>query len=140
MRKNYLIAVVLFLQACATAHKPTTNNTCTAETAYKKGLALNQNEDPEVVWNSFCAGSNRKDAKEAYLRGLEERRKKMNSLGGVVRAVSSQKKWLCEVEGERKIFTGVADSQLEAMGVARQNCSKHFKSNACLDAGCQLNF
>jgi hypothetical protein len=47
--------------------------------------------------------------------------------------------WVCEVESNSKIFTGVGATREEALGSARATCGSHFQAAYCSKADCKQN-
>lgn len=47
--------------------------------------------------------------------------------------------WVCEVEANAKIFTGVGESREEALVSARSTCGSHFRAAYCGQADCKQN-
>ena len=47
--------------------------------------------------------------------------------------------WVCEVEAESKVFTGVGVTRDEALGSARATCGSHIQASNCTKADCKQN-
>jgi hypothetical protein len=47
--------------------------------------------------------------------------------------------WVCEVEANSRVFTGVGQSQDEAVRSARETCGSHFQASYCTKADCKQN-
>ncbi len=47
--------------------------------------------------------------------------------------------WVCEVEANSKIFTGVGASQQAAVHSAQSTCGSHFQASYCHHAECRQN-
>jgi hypothetical protein len=150
------------LSGCAAFH-PTTLE-CSRETARERGLkdgASGRRADSSFL--KTCNADSRAPALGAYREGFETTRPKHKASreesdeeDDAVETLSvkpvavpsalpaprpvrepSALSWVCEVEANSKVFTGVGGTREEALGSARSTCGSHFQASYCTKADCK---
>jgi hypothetical protein len=122
--KSLAFALVLLMVGCATVNK---SNTCDEKASFARGA---KDAEAGAAFLPLCKG----DGERAYREGYESRRKRRPSTASGRLPIFPA--WVCEVEAESKVFTGVGASVEEARRSARDTCSTHFQASNCQQAEC----
>lgn len=116
---------------------------CTAETralavaAYREGYAFTRAKHKVGKEDSALEVADVADEEEDSA-GTEEEASAPLTMPTPVREPSAVS-WVCEVEAESKIFTGIGSTRDEAFASARSTCGSHFQASYCTKADCRQN-
>lgn len=146
------LSVVLLTGCAITRHSAT--NPCSREGSLARGqkdAAMGRSQ--ETVFLKTCSQELRPSAQAAYREGFEAARAKralsgkdeemLTEIDGIPVLDSSRApaspSWVCEVEANSKVFTGVGVSREEATGSAKASCGSHMQASYCEKADCKQN-
>jgi hypothetical protein len=126
----------VFFASCATAPvRVSQSENCDAKKSYAKGK---KDADMGMLPSTFlfrsCDSEQRKLALKAYKRGYEARSETPALEEPENREENA---WVCEIEANAKVFTGVGISQEEAIQSARKTCGSHMQSSSCGSTECR---
>ncbi len=114
---------------------------CEEKKSYARGKRDAENGlMPAVAIYKSCNSEEKAAATQAYKRGFE-------SVAAETSLSSSEKEiknstptpnaWVCEIEANSKVFTGVGNSQEEAIRSAQNTCGAHLQSSSCGESECR---
>lgn len=153
-----IVLSALFLAGCAN-NRPIAVEKCNRENSFTLGMRDGTSgRTPSYVFLNDCPPASRSSALSAYQEGFNAGRSRVKALkispeqerfeenGANLRVgplpaepvrQPSNLSWVCEVEANSKIFTGVGLSREEALGSARATCGSHFEASYCEKADCK---
>jgi hypothetical protein len=140
-----LWALGIFLTACVAAPQPVPE----ARVECTKKNARHRAQDDafksgafDFAFLSLCPENSRDPLRAAYRDSFQRVRERGSAALTLEPSISlrspaaSEPSWVCEVEGEHRVFTGVGVSRAEASSSARSTCGAHFSANACGPSDC----
>jgi hypothetical protein len=133
-----IILASAILVSCASAPvRVSSSDGCDSKKSYTKGKKdAEQGLLPSIAAYRACGSEQRNLAIRAYKRGYEAL-----SENGALEETETQEitAWVCEIEANAKVFTGVGISQEEAIQSAKKTCDSHMQSSSCGTTECRKN-
>ncbi len=148
MKFAWMFALSAFLFSGCAITRYSDAQPCSRENSLARGqkdAASGKNQ--EAAFLKSCGAETRAAAQVAYREGFENYRSKKAAGKSelaeeeaaelpVARAPANLS-WICEVEANSKVFTGVGASQEEARGSAKASCGSHVQASYCEKADCK---
>lgn len=148
MKKVGAFALVLILSGCATATKQTPvveTERCDRAAAYERGK-MDASGERAMDGNFIrsCGKEGRAGILQAYKEGYESIQKSQES--DVAKKVISDElqtrqaaptTWVCEIEANSKVFTGMGATRVEASNSAKTVCGNYFDASLCQASECK---
>jgi hypothetical protein len=136
-----LVCATLF--SCVTAPVAELPAHCDPQKAFRRGVEDGEaNTTLDAKFFQSCPDDQLPVIKKRYRNGyvLGKARAKARQKNGkatkaapneAVAKESSAPSWVCEVEASSKVFTGVGQSEAEALKGAQDTCGAHFQAKEC---------
>lgn len=148
---------VILLSSCALTRQSSLPR-CSRDASFSRGAKDGvSGHNFEQAFLRSCSPESRGAARLAYREGFgashvrEEGKIKLEKIevtGEILPEIfsissplpeSASIAWVCEVEANSKIFTGVGGTRDEALGSARSTCGSHFRASYCQKSDCRQN-
>ncbi len=146
---------LIFFSACAGLRQSTAID-CSREASQSRGVKDGASgHGPQLSFLHSCSIESRSSAQFAYREGFEEGRAQrepefekieseiafpLTNLDPSPVRKPAADSWVCEVEAQSKVFTGIGGTRDEALVSARSNCGSHFQASSCNKADCKQSF
>ena len=146
MGRLWAIAALLAFSSCASLQKQIAAD-CLPESGFSRGAKDSEEGLPlNFGFAQTCPSGSRAEVMAAYRDGYNTQPESAKALeavpGEATPSVLNPVKpssWVCEVEANSKVFTGIGSTREEALGSARTNCGSHVQANYCTKADCKQN-
>jgi hypothetical protein len=154
MRFLWVGAACAVLYSCALQHQVVVRD-CARDQSYARGAReASQGRALDLGFSHSCSPASRVDAIAAYRDGYDsvkphpaeetasaelatgENAPASVEASAVLRGPAATA-WVCEVEANSKIFTGVGATRDEALGSAKSTCGSHFQASYCNKSDCK---
>ena len=146
--KNYgrfgaLVLATSLLFSCVTTPVAELPAQCDPQKAFRRGVEDGESKPTlDAKFFQTCPDEQLSVIKKRYRNGyvLGKARAKARQKPGkaakttpseMMAKESSAPSWVCEVEASSKVFTGVGQSEAEALKGARDTCGAHFQAKEC---------
>ena len=133
MRVLLLSAFILSLSGCAVVRPLQTSSFCSPEEAARLGQSDGTEGKIQESLFSRCVEKEKNQLLSIYRSAYENARPRKlveKDISTALR-VPASKKWLCELEASRRVFTGGGESKDKASEVARTACGSHLEASSC---------
>lgn len=140
LQKTLCVIAVIVISGCAV--QPTSVSSIPAICDEAKSLQRGKREAeagqlPSLAAFKSCPAKEREAYHRAYKKGYESVKGNSEALSVEKISLNAPSSWVCEIEANSKVFTGVGYSQEEAMQSAKKTCGAHMQSSSCGATECR---
>ncbi len=142
LQKTLCVIAVAVISSCAA--QPTsisvTPSICDETKSLQKGKReAEAGQLPSLAAFKSCPAKEREAYHRAYRKGYESVKGNKEDTAAEKISLDAASSWVCEIEANSKVFTGVGFSQEEAMQSAKKTCGAHMQSSSCGSTECRTS-